>query len=188
MTAVNWKGRSKADTKDAGCVDAHLISVVDRFTDLTNSNAIEFAYMIDPDLALEILEEHGISASFSADEIIEDLTTDDFGVLVDEISFPTELKPESFGSMRPLAYVISDFKDLDTDRSFKDSIRDAVSDRCPVLAARFDGQQLQSETQQAAGAWCPSPQQADDFADRMTAQAQGSAQQAPQQQRARARL
>lgn len=54
--------------------------------------------------------------------------------------------------------------------------------------SEVEASQLQSDTQSAAGAWCPSPQQADDFADRMTAQAQGSAQQVPQQQRARARL
>ena len=47
---------------------------------------------------------------------------------------------------------------------------------------------LAKSTQQAAGAWCPSPQQADDFADRISAQAQGSTQEAPQQQRARMRL
>lgn len=47
---------------------------------------------------------------------------------------------------------------------------------------------LQQGTAQAAGAWCPSPQQAEDFADRMTGQAQGTTQEAPQQQRARMRL
>lgn len=54
--------------------------------------------------------------------------------------------------------------------------------------SELEATQLQSDTRSAAGAWCPTPQQADDFADRMTAQTQSKAQEVPQQQRPRMRL
>lgn len=67
-------------------------------------------------------------------------------------------------------------------------LRQEILTRRPDLVSEREVMALKASTQQAAGAWCPSPQQADDFADRMTAQAQGATQEAPQQQRARARL
>lgn len=51
-----------------------------------------------------------------------------------------------------------------------------------------EARQLRASTQAAAGAWCPSPQQADAFADRMAGQTKSSAQEVPQQVRPRQRL
>lgn len=57
-----------------------------------------------------------------------------------------------------------------------------------LVIANRQAKQLNSNTQVVAGAWCPSPQQADAFAEHTTSQAQGNYQEAPQQQRTRARL
>lgn len=56
------------------------------------------------------------------------------------------------------------------------------------IIAELAASSLAKSTQQAAGAWCPTPEQANDFADRMTAQIQDNSQEAPQQQRPRMRL
>ena len=64
-------------------------------------------------------------------------------------------------------------------------LRQEILTRRPDLVSEREVIALKATTKEAAGAWCPSPQQADDFADRMTAQAQGNAQSQGQRNRVR---
>lgn len=76
------------------------------------------------------------------------------------------------------------------DRLNDDEVRNlrAVQEQRMLDQNTMAASSLAKSTETAADAWCPSPQQADDFADRMTGQAQGNAQDIPQQNRPRMRL
>lgn len=78
----------------------------------------------------------------------------------------------------PLAETVDGITCLDCAESEKDE--ELVQAMNLVISTRL-AKELKSNTQEAACAWCPSLDQADAFADRMSEQAKGSAQVAPQQ-------
>lgn len=85
----------------------------------------------------------------------------------------------------PLAETVDGITCLECAESEKD---EKLVHAMNLVIANGQVRHLKASTQEAAGAWSPSPDQADAFAERMTNQAQDNTQAAAQQHLARARL